>query len=148
MDRTSYIEPINISSSKKILEQMTNCIYNIEVNNKKIWTGFICTFNSMIVLMTCYSIIDEKYFKENKELNLSLNDGNKHIKIDLRIKREIYFNKEYDTTFIELKKENKIKNYLELDDNLYNENINYNSKSIYIYYNIFIKKILMYHMDI
>ena len=134
MDRTSYVEPINISSSKKILEQMTNCICKIEVNNERIGTGFICKFNSMIFLMTCYSIIDDKYFKENKELNLSLNDGNEHIKLDLRIKRELYFNKEYDTTFIELKKENKIKNYLELDDNLFqdNENIYYNSKSIYI----------------
>ena len=87
MDRTSYIEPINISSTKKILEQMTNCICKIEVNNERIGTGFFCTFNSMIFLMTCYSIIDEKYFKENKKLNLSLNDGNEHIKLDLRIKR-------------------------------------------------------------
>ena len=128
MDRTSYVEPINISSSKKILEQMTNCICRIEVSNEKIGTGFFCKVNSMNFLMTCY--IDEEYLKENKELNLSLNDEN--IKINLKIKREIYFNKEYDTTFIELKKEDKIKNYLELDDNLYNENINYNSKSIYI----------------
>ena len=147
MDRTSYVEPINISSSKKILEQMTNCICKIEVNNGRIGTGFICKFNSMIFLMTCYSIIDEKYFKENKELNLSLND--EHIKIDLRIKREIYFNKEYDTTFIELKKEDKIKNYLELDDNLFKDNENiYIILNQFIYYNIFVKKILMYHMDI
>ena len=146
MDRTSYVEPINISSSKKILEQMTNCICKIEVNNERIGTerigtGFICKFNSMIFLMTCYSIIDDKYLKENKELNLSLNDEN--IKIDLRIQREIHFNKEYDTTFIELKKENKIKNYLELDDNLFqdNENIYYNSKSIYILQYLFRKDI-------
>ena len=87
MDRPRCIEPINISSSKKILEQMTNCICKIEVSNERSGTGFFCTFNSMIFLMTCYSIIDEKYFKINKELNLSLND--KNIKIDIKIKREI-----------------------------------------------------------
>ena len=143
MERTSYIEPINISSSKKILEQMINCICKIEVRNKKIGTGFVCKVNSMIFLMTCYSIIDEKYLKENKELDLSLNDGNAHIKIDLRIKREIYFNKEYATTFIELRKEDKIKNFIELDDNLFedNENINYNSKSIYILQYLYRKEI-------
>ena len=141
MDRTSYVEPINISSSKKILEQMTNCICKIEVNNERIGTGFICKFNSMIFLMTCYSIIDDKYFKENKELNLSLNDGNEHIKLDLRIKREIYFNKEYDTTFIELKKEDKIKNYLELDDNIMNEKEYYENKSIYILQYLYNKEI-------
>ena len=134
MDRISYIEPINISSSKKILKQMTNCICKIELGNERIGTGFFCSFNSMIFLMTCYSIINDKYLKENKELNLSLNDSNEHIKIDLRIKRKIYFNKENDTIFIELRKEGNIKNYFELDENLFkdNENIYYNSKSIYI----------------
>ena len=109
MDRISYIEPINISSSKKILKQMTNCICKIELGNERIGTGFFCSFNSMIFLMTCYSIINDKYLKENKELNLSLNDSNEHIKIDLRIKRKIYFNKENDTIFIELRKEGNIK---------------------------------------
>ena len=132
MDKVCYIEPINISSSKKILDQMTNCICRIEVSNEKIGTGFFCKVNSMNFLMTCY--IDEEYLKENKELNLALNDNNEYIKIDLGIQREIYFNKEYDTTFIELKDEDNIKNYLELDDNLFmdNENIFYNSKSIYV----------------
>ena len=112
MDKRDYLQPINITSTKKILEQMTNCICRIEVSDEKIGTGFFCKVNSMNFLMTCYSIIYEKYLKENKELNLVLNDNNEYIKIDLGIQREIYFNKEYDTTFIELKKEDKIKNYL------------------------------------
>ena len=68
MDRTSYIEPLNISNTKKILEQMTNCICKIELSNEKIGTGFVCKVNSMIFLMTCYSIIDEKYLKKIKNL--------------------------------------------------------------------------------
>ena len=40
MDRKVYIELINISSTKKILEQMINSICKIEVNNEKIGTGY------------------------------------------------------------------------------------------------------------
>ena len=54
--------------------------------------------------------------------------------IDLTIKREKYFNKEYDITLIELKENEKIKEYLELDDNILKdeEEIYYEKKSIYI----------------
>ena len=61
MDRKDYIEPINISSTKKILEQMINSICKIEVNNEKIGTGYFCKINSMNFLMTSYYIINEKY---------------------------------------------------------------------------------------
>ena len=132
MDRKDYIEPINISSTKKILEQMINSICKIEVNNEKIGTGYFCKVNSMNFLMTSYYIIDEKYLKENKEINILINN-NENIKIDIEIQREIYFNKEYGITIIELKDEDKIKNYyLELDDNLYKDNEYYKYKSIYI----------------
>ena len=55
----------------------------------------------MKVLMTDYSIIDEKYLKENKEINITLNEDKETKKIDLNIKRIIYFNKGYDLTIIE-----------------------------------------------
>ena len=108
MDKRDYLQPINITSTKKILEQMTNCICKIEVSNEKVGTGFFCKVNKMNFLMTCYDIIDEKYLKEKKELNLSLYDD-EQLKIDLSAKREIYLNEEYDTIFIELRDEDKIK---------------------------------------
>ena len=124
MDRKDYIEPINISCTKKILEQMINSICKIEVNNEKIGTGYFCKVNSMNFLMTSYYIIDEKYLKENKEINILINN-NENIKIDIEIQREIYFNKEYGITIIELKDEDKIKNYYtELDENLNKDNEN------------------------
>jgi len=84
--------------------------------------------------MTNYHVLNEKYFKENKEINILLNDDNEVKIIDLNIKRIIYYNKEYDTTIIELKEEDNIKEYLELDDNIFkdNENFIYEGKSIYI----------------
>jgi NIMA (never in mitosis gene a)-related kinase len=92
--------------------------------------------------MTCYNIIDEKYLKENKELNISLNNDNEKIKIDLGIEREnFYFNKEYNTTFIEIKDKDNIKNYLELDENIFNENEYYENKSIYLLQYLYKKEI-------
>ena len=44
MDRKDYIEPINISSTKKILEQMINSICKIEVNNKSSYLSNIFLF--------------------------------------------------------------------------------------------------------
>ena len=84
--------------------------------------------------MTNYKVLNEKYFKENKEINILLNDCGEAKIIDLNIKRIIYFNEEYDTTIIELKEEDKIKKYLELDDNLFkdNEKVFYEDKPIYI----------------
>ena len=73
--------------------------------------------------MTCYHVLNEKYFKENKEISILLNDDSEAKKIDLNIKRIIYYNKEYDTTIIELKEEDNIKEYLELDDNIFKDNI-------------------------
>ena len=52
----------------------------------------------------------------------------------MNIKRIIYYNEEYDTTIIELKEEDNIKEYLELDDNIFkdNEKVFYEGESIYI----------------
>ena len=76
----------------------------------------------------------KKILEETKKLNLSLNDEKETKTIDLSIERKTYFNKDYDTTMIELKDEDKIKDYLELDDNLLQDNSEsiYKNKSLYI----------------
>ena len=121
------IGPVNVAGTKKILEQMINCICKINCIDG---IGFFCKipiYNNIInCLMTNYNIIDENYIRENSKIELILNDD--IIKIDLDIKRVIYYNKEYNITLIELKEEEKIKEYIEFDD--YNEK--YENKSIYI----------------
>ena len=74
--------------------------------------------------------------KGSKKLDLALNDGKETKTIDLSIERKTYFNKEYDITLIELKDEDKIKDYLELDDNLFQDNPEkiYKNQSIYTLY--------------
>ena len=131
-------EPVNIAGTKAILEQMINCICKIKIREAS-GTGFFCKIplgknESLNVLMTNYHILDEKYYEDNKEIHLLLNDEKEAFSIDLLTERKTYFNKEYDIAIIELKEEDGIKNFLELDDNLFKEKekVFYEGKSIYV----------------
>jgi len=116
------LEPLNIDSTSKILEQLRKCICKIKLKGEY-GTGFFCKIpfgkETMKVLMTNEHVLKEKNLKENKKLNLLLNDEKEVLIINLEIERKSYFNKDYDVTLIELKEEDKIKDYLELDDNLF-----------------------------
>ena len=131
------IEPVNIESTKTILSQMKHCICKIIIK-ERFKTGFFCIIpfrkETIKVLMTNYQFLNEKDFKDNKKLNLSLYDEKEKLTIDLGIERETYFNKDYDITLIELKEEDNIKYYLKLDVNLFKDNseINYKNQSIYV----------------
>ena len=136
-DLKDSIEPVNIESTTRILDQMMNCICKIKLK-ERIGTGFFCKIpfrkETINVLMTNYNFLNEKDFKDNKKLNISLYDEKEIVEIELEQERETYFNKEYDVTLIELRNEDNIKHYLELDDNLFQDNqeIKYKDKSIYI----------------
>ena len=126
----------NIPSREKILNQMKNCVCKIKIGNVSA-TGFFCKIPiiNMIVLMTNFHVISEEYTKKNKEITILLNDDKEALRIDLTKERKKYFSKEYDTAAIELKENDGIKEYLELDDNILknNEQIYY-EKNLYIYY--------------
>ena len=130
------IEPISMTGTNKILDQLKNCICKIKIK-EKYGTGFFCIIpfkkESIKVLMTNYNVLNEEDLKENKNLNLFLNDEKDNLTIDLGIKRDMYFNKDYDITIIELNEEDKINDYLELDDNLFQDKAEliYRDKSIY-----------------
>ena len=131
-------DPVSIAGTKKILDQLINCICKIKIK-EAFGTGFFCLVpfgnNEILkVLMTNYHVINEKYLKENKNINLLINDNNEAIKIDLGIERKRYLNKDCDVTLIEIREEDKINNFLELDENLFKDNLEiiYEDKSIYI----------------
>ena len=71
------IDPVNIEGTKKILDQLMNCICKIQIKGTYA-TGFFCKFyykkQAIKVFMTSYLVLNEKDFGENKKLNLSLND--------------------------------------------------------------------------
>ena len=95
------IDPVNIKGTKKILAQLMNCICKIQIKGTYT-TGFFCKFSyknqSIKVFMTNYNALNEKDMKENKKLNLSLNDEKEIKTIDLSIERKTYFNKDYDNS--------------------------------------------------
>ena len=137
-------EPVSLKGTKNIYNQMKKCV--CKIYNGIEGTGFFTkiSFNYILlpVLITNNHILNENDIKNNKKISIYFNKEIKNIKIDENRKR--YTNKKLDITIIEIKEEDNIKEYIELDDNIMNyfkynkkENPNYINKiycnkSIYI----------------
>ena len=131
-----YPEPVTIEGTKKILEQMEKCICKIYKNDGNKGTGFFCNINyenkDTPVMITNYHVIDDEYIKENETIEISLNDDKEYKTIELK-NRIIYKNEEYDITIIEIKGNDGINNYMNIDKRYLNNNKNIiYDKSIYI----------------
>ena len=127
--------PVRIEGTTQILYQLKNCICKIENENGK-GTGFFCNIpynnNKLKVLITNNHIINEEILSNNKIIKVSINDDKEKKTIELK-NRKVYSNKIYDTTIIEINpKLDKISNFLELDENIFEENIELYNRSIYI----------------
>ena len=63
------IDPVNIEGTKKILDQLMNCICKIQIKGTNA-TGFFCKFSykkqAIKVLMTNCHVLSENDLKENK----------------------------------------------------------------------------------
>ncbi len=112
-----------------------NCICKID--GSKAGSGFFCKIERgeelIPVLITNYHVIDDNYMKQNKKLKFYINDKS-HI-IDLNSESKIYSssNNEYDMMIIRLK-EGQVNNYLDIDENIFEDNSEnyYEKDSIYI----------------
>ena len=142
-------EILDFECSKKIIYQMEKCICKVikrKGQTEEQNTGFFCKIpiseknNKLFpVLIITNHIIDEKllYQKGEKILIIMNNDQEiKTIYLDNRIK---YTNKKFDVTIIEIKDEDDIKDYLELDDIIIsdifdkkNKNFEFMDQTIYI----------------
>jgi len=121
-----YPLPVTIKDTEIILEQMKYSICKIENKNGN-GTGFFCKISNKKLLISNNHIINEEIIKNNKIIKVTLNDDK--IKKDIKIK-DYYTSIKYDTTIIEIEDENI--NYLEIDNDIFDENINIYNKSIYI----------------
>lgn len=115
---------VSVKTHEKILEQMKKCICKIYKGNG---TGFFCEIpyknnKKLKVLITNFHVIDEEYIKDNKVIKYSLGDSDNPKDMLLDSDRKIYLDEEYDTTIIEIKENDNIENYLELDENLFENN--------------------------
>ena len=132
---TDTVDFVTIKQKETISMQLQKSICKIK--GKLIGTGFFCYINyenkNIPCLMTNYHILDDKYIKDNNKIEIIINDNK--INIIINIEDIIYKSKkdEYDLIIIKLKEEYmKNINYLELDDNLFNESSLKGYKSIYI----------------
>ena len=147
-----YLKPISKQCTQTILEQMNNISFGIikETNQNCFFTKIKYKNKNIPVIITNYQII--KYIANNNYINIYINNELNKIEIC----KGKYFNKDYDLAVIEIINNNKI-NYLEIDENLYekeienyykNESIyiiNYNKNDISVVYNI-INKINKYEI--
>ena len=70
-------DPVDISKTQTILNQMMNCVCKIRIDNT-FGTGFFCEIpfdnTSMKVLMTNYHVLDDNLYNQLNEIFLYLND--------------------------------------------------------------------------
>ena len=132
----------NLEGMKKIIQQMEYSVCKIICNNGDCGTGFFCLFQNpenineqLKTLITTNHVLDEKDIKPGKKINFIFNNFiKKQIFIDeLRI---TITNKEYDFTIIEIKDNDRIElnSFLEIDDQIYEEQINniYKDQQVYL----------------
>ena len=112
-----------------ISEQMKKCIFNFG-NQNEYGTGFFCQIpnknENLKVIIASYKILNEDIIENNKTIEVSLNDDKVKKIISLKNKK-IYISLEYNTTIISINSvRDEITDFLELDESIFNENININ----------------------
>ena len=116
-----YPNIVSLESSQKIIEQMKKNVCQIQSDESQ-GTGFFCKIpfpdmnNMLPVLITNNHVINEELLYEDDTNILIYTESDKNTKtinLDDRLK---YTSKHFDITIIEIKDQDKINNYLELDD--------------------------------
>ena len=121
-----YPLPVTIDETELILKQMRNSICKIKNQNGN-GTGFFCKISNKKLFIANNHIINEETIKNKNIIRVILNE-NKIIK-DIKIK-EYYSSKKYDTIIIEISDNDENINYLEIDEDIFDQNII--DESIYI----------------
>ena len=129
-----YPNIISFESTKTTIKQMEKKICKIKIRDNQ-GTGFFCKIpfpdkeHYLTTLITSNHIINEKILKEEDKIIL--------IKIKEEVEKNVinlnnrmkYTNEEYDITIIEIKEEDNINYFLELDDIIMNDLINNKNKN-------------------
>ena len=107
-------------SIKIIKKQMENCICSVKYRDEKA-TGFFTkitalTINKIITVLILCNHTHDKNLKGDETFTLDIKSEKDVKKINLK-GRKYYTSEKYDTTIIELKEDDNIKDTLELDEN-------------------------------
>ena len=132
---------ITHEKTKKIIQQMEKSICQIK-NENCYGTGFFCKIpfpdkdNFLPVLITAYHILHEEALNQiDKKIHITF-ENEQVFELDLN-KRIKYTNKKYDITIIEIKENDNINKFLELEDYIIkdilvdNNNMKYKNNEIY-----------------
>ena len=119
--------------TQTILNQMNlNFMYKINEKEGKFSLGFFCHIKNKNKKIPIIVINNHIFDEENKDIiNVSLNDKVKEIKLG----NTKYRNKEFNISMVEIKEDEEYNfNFLELDDELYRDDVElyYYKESIYI----------------
>lgn len=133
----------NINSNINIDINIAKCICKINKNNSYKGTGFFCNIpfpdknNLLPVLITNSQVLGKDDINEGKQINISTNNDNISYQIIIDESRKKYINsRSFEITIIELRKDDglDIESFLEIDENIYEDNLNqiYKDKEIYL----------------
>ena len=123
-----YPLPVTIEDTEIILKQMKNSICKIENENGN-GTGFFCLISNKKLLITNNHVINEEIIKQNNIIRVTLNDNK--IKKNIKIK-DYYTSEKYDTTIIEINDIDENIYFLEIDNDIFDENNYIYKQNIYI----------------
>ena len=111
----------------KIMSQLETKICKIIKSINNTGTGFFIRipypdeFHLLPVLITNNHILGDEYLSLNHVINLTINDDKEKRNLKIDKSRKVFTDKELDVTIIEIKPEDGIKDYLELDENFDSE---------------------------
>ena len=135
-------ESIPISKLKIVIEESKSSICKIKCSDGGTGTGFFCVipfpdkFNLLPVLITNYHVIKEDDLKISKKVKFSLDNEEIHFEIEISENRKFYSNEKYDVTIIEIQNKDNLdlNTFLEIDEQVFKDNpdYNYRSKTIYL----------------
>ena len=122
-------EPVPIKKSD--FKDKENCI--CKINGNKIGTGFFCKINFIKVLITNYHVINDEFLKDKNKLKVYIKDKYKIIRIYENSIIYLSENNKYDIIIIRVN-EDEIKDYLEIDENIFNHDseLSYEDEDIFI----------------
>ena len=116
---------LSYKSIQRISELMENCICKIYYKNKNIGTGFLCKLptreliSSVPALITNIHVINNDLLnKDNEQITLITKREQKIIALNNQKKKIIFY--EYGITVIEIKESDKIKHFIDFDNNISN----------------------------
>ena len=130
--------PLSYKKLTNFLETSKKCMCKIiNYKDNSVGSGFFCKFNNVkecnniqkTFLMTNNHVIDLKYFESTNKLYIEIEEKEKMLDLDNRIK---ITDKENDFTIIEIKSFDKIFDYFEVYSDIMNSEENLKEKDIII----------------